>query len=121
MRNKLFIKHINEKKLDHFPNCKKAVEEARINFHWKNDNMKDIMKLQSQFSDRFNDFEKVLSKVKIFANHFSCDIEVVPSHLQINVIAFQSNDTFKSSFYGIHDVNFIAAYHLNLMKGLLSS
>ncbi|KAL4718418.1 hypothetical protein ACJJTC_016039 [Scirpophaga incertulas] len=93
------------KKLDHFPNCEKAVEEAGINFHWKNDKMRDILiQLQTQFSDRFVDFEKVSSKLKIFANPFSCDIEDVQSHLQMNVIDLQSNDALKSSFYSIKDL-----------------
>lgn len=105
MKNKLFIKHIDEKKLDHFPNCKKAVEEAGIHFHWKNDKMRDILiQLQTQCSDRFDDFEKVSSKVKVFANPFSCDIEDVQSHLQMNVIDLQSNDALKSSFYGMNDL-----------------
>jgi len=91
--------------LDHFPNCKKAVEEAEINFNWKSDKMKDILiQLQTQCSDRFSEFEKVSSKLKIFANPFSCDIEGVPSHLQMNVIDFQSNDALKSSFYEINDL-----------------
>ncbi|CAH1634822.1 unnamed protein product [Spodoptera littoralis] len=105
MKNRLFIKHIDEKKLDHFPNCKTAVEEAGINFHWKSDKMKDILiQLQTQFSDRFCDFEKVSSKLKIFANPYSCDVEDVPIHLQMNVIDLQSNDTLKSSFYEINDL-----------------
>lgn len=102
---KLFIKHIDEKKLDHFPNCKKAVEEAGINFHLKSDKMKDVLiQIQNQFSDRFGDFEKVSSKLKIFANPFSCDIEAVPTHLQMNVIDLQSNDTLKNSFCEINDL-----------------
>ncbi|XP_045504708.1 general transcription factor II-I repeat domain-containing protein 2A-like isoform X2 [Colias croceus] len=105
MKNKLFIKHIDEKKLDHFPNCKKAVEEAGINFHWENGKMRDILiQLQTQFTERFHDFEKVSSKLKIFANPFSCGIEDVPSHLQMNVIDLQSNDALKSSFYDINDL-----------------
>ena len=41
--------------------------------------MKDILiQLQNQFSERFGDFEKVSSELKIFANPFSCDIEDVP-------------------------------------------
>lgn len=104
MKNKLFIKHIDEKKLDHFPNCKKAVEEAGINFQWKSDKMKDILiQLQTEFGDRFCDFEKVSSKLKIFANPFSCDVEDVPSHLQMNMIG-ASNDALKSSFYEINDL-----------------
>ncbi|CAG4958731.1 unnamed protein product [Colias eurytheme] len=44
--------------------------------------MRDILiQMQTQFSDRFDDFEKVSSKLKIFANAFSCKIENVPSHL----------------------------------------
>jgi hypothetical protein len=35
IKNKLFIKYIDEKKLDHIPNCKKAVEDVGMNFHWK--------------------------------------------------------------------------------------
>jgi hypothetical protein len=31
-----FIKHIDERKLDHFPNCKIAIEEAGIHFVWQN-------------------------------------------------------------------------------------
>ncbi|CAK1589281.1 unnamed protein product [Parnassius mnemosyne] len=105
MKIKLFIKHIDEKKLDHFPNCKEAVEEAGINFHWKIDKMKDILiQLQSQFSDRFGDFEKVSSKLKVFANPFSCDIEEVPSNLQMNMIDLQSNDVLKSTFYELKDL-----------------
>jgi hypothetical protein len=105
MKNKLFIKHIDEKKLDHFPNCKKAVEEVGMNFHWKNDKMKCIlMQLQNQFNDRFCDFEKVSGKLKIFANPFSCHIDDVPSNLQMNVIDLQSNDTLKNSFYEINDL-----------------
>ncbi|GBP79907.1 General transcription factor II-I repeat domain-containing protein 2A [Eumeta japonica] len=30
MKLKLFIKHVDERKLDHFPNCKKAMEEALL-------------------------------------------------------------------------------------------
>jgi hypothetical protein len=41
------------------------------------------------------DFEKVSGKLKIFANPFSCDIDDVPSNLQMNVIDLQSNDTLK--------------------------
>ncbi|CAK1597303.1 unnamed protein product [Parnassius mnemosyne] len=105
MKIKLFIKHIDEKKLDHFPNCKEAVEEAGINFHWKIDKMKDILiQLQSQFSDRFGDFEKVSSKLKVFANPFSCDIEEVPSNLQMNMIDLQSNNVLKSTFYELKDL-----------------
>ena len=38
--------------------------------------MKDILiQLQNQFSERFADFEKVSSELKIFANPFSCDTE----------------------------------------------
>lgn len=37
------ITHIDEKKLDHFLNCKKAVKEAGINFNWKNDKMNCIL------------------------------------------------------------------------------
>jgi hypothetical protein len=115
MKNKLFIKYIDEKKLDHFPNCKKAVEEVGMNFHWKNDKMKCIlMQLQNQFNDRFCDFEKVSGKMKIFANPFSCDIDDVPSNLQMNVIDLQSNDTLKNSFYEINDlVKFYGSFPSN--------
>ncbi|XP_045538423.1 general transcription factor II-I repeat domain-containing protein 2A-like [Papilio machaon] len=103
-KNKLFIKHIDEKKFDHFPNCKKAIEEAGINFNFKNDKMRDILiQLQNQFSDRFSDFEKVSNEMKIFANPFSCDINDVPSHLQMNVIDLQSNNMLKNSFHEIND------------------
>ncbi|KAK9889529.1 hypothetical protein WA026_006883 [Henosepilachna vigintioctopunctata] len=78
MKNKLFLKHINEKKLDHFPNCKKAAEEAGINFHWKNDIKDMFIQLQSQFSHIFNDSEEASSLFKFqVANPFSCDIEDV--------------------------------------------
>ncbi|CAG4990642.1 unnamed protein product [Parnassius apollo] len=67
--------------------------------------MKDILiQLQSQFSDRFGDFEKVSSKLKVFANPFSCDIEEVPSNLQMNMIDLQSNDVLKSTFYELKDL-----------------
>jgi hypothetical protein len=62
------------------------------------------MQLQNQFNDRFCDFEKVSGKLKIFANPFSCDIDDVPSNLQMNVIDLQSNDTLKNSFYEINDL-----------------
>ncbi|CAH2108321.1 unnamed protein product [Euphydryas editha] len=102
---KLFIKHIDESKFDHFPNCKKAAEEAGINLHLKIDKIKDILiQIQNQFSHRFSDFEKVSSKLKIFANPFLCDIEDVPSNLQMNVIDLQCNDTLKNSFYEINDL-----------------
>ncbi|CAH1173813.1 unnamed protein product [Phaedon cochleariae] len=105
MKNKLFITHINEKKLDHFPNCKKAVEEAGMHFNWKCDKMKSILiQLQNQFSDRFGDFEELSGKLKVFTNPFSCDIEDVPSHLQMNVIDLQSNDTLKNSFHEMKDL-----------------
>jgi hypothetical protein len=39
----LYIKHIDERKLDHFPNCKKAVEEAGINFVWQNTKMNSAL------------------------------------------------------------------------------
>ena len=67
--------------------------------------MKDILiQIQNQFSDRFGDFEKISSKLKIFANTFSCDIEDVPSRLQMNVIDLQYNDTLKNSFCEINDL-----------------
>jgi hypothetical protein len=62
------------------------------------------MQLQNQFNDRFCDFEKVSGKLKIFSNPFSCDIDDVPSNLQMNVIDLQSNDTLKNSFYEINDL-----------------
>lgn len=113
MKIKHFIKHIDEKKLDHFPNCKEAVEEAGINFHWKSDKMKDILiQLQTQFSDRFGDFEKVSSKLKVFVNPFSSDIEEVQSNLLMNMIDFQSNDVLKSTFYELNDlVKFYGSFH----------
>lgn len=105
MRSKLFLKHIDEKKLDHFPNCKRAVEEAGINFNWKNDKMKCVLiQLQNQFDDRFSDFDKVSDKLKIFVNPFQCDVEDVPSNLQMNVIDLQSNDTLKNSFCEINNL-----------------
>lgn len=105
MRSKLFLKHIDEKKLDHFPNCKRAVEEAGINFNWKNDKMKCVLiQPQNQFDDRFSDFDKVSDKLKIFVNPFQCDVEDVPSNLQMNVIDLQSNDTLKNSFCEINNL-----------------
>lgn len=76
--------------MGHFPNGNKAVKEAGIHLNLKSYKMKDILiQIQNQFSDRFVDFEKVSSKLKMFANPFSCYIENVPSNLQMNVI--QSN------------------------------
>jgi hypothetical protein len=114
MKNKLFIKHIDEKKLDHFPNCKKAVVEVGINFHWKNDKMKCIlMQLQNQVNDRFCDFEKVSVKLMIFANPFSCDIDDVPSNLQMNVIDLMTlSET--ASMKSMILLNFMAVCHLIL-------
>lgn len=64
----------------------------------------DFLKLQTQFSDRFDDLEKVSRKMKIFANTFLCYTEDVPSQLQMNVSDLQSNDTLKISFYEINDL-----------------
>nr|CAH7754225.1 unnamed protein product [Callosobruchus chinensis] len=63
-----------------------------------------ILQLQTQFSDRFGNFQKVSGKLKIFTNPFSHHIEDVPAHLQMNVIDLQSNDALKSSFYAINDL-----------------
>lgn len=72
MKLTLFIKHIDERKLDHFPNCKKAVEEAGINFVWQNTKMKSaLMQLQTQFENRFADFKKISRKMEIFENPFA--------------------------------------------------
>nr|CAH7763466.1 unnamed protein product [Callosobruchus chinensis] len=63
--------------------------------------MQDILiQLQTQFSDRFDDFEKVSD----FYKSFLCDIEDVPTHLQMSVIDLQSNDALKSSFYAINNL-----------------
>jgi hypothetical protein len=99
MKLTLFIKHIDERKLDHFPNCKKAVEEAGINFVWQNAKMKSaLMQLQTEFENRFADFKKISRKMEIFENPFAVDINNVPSVLQINVIDLQCDTTLKIAF-----------------------
>lgn len=96
---KLFIKHIDERKLDHFPNCKKAVEEAGDNFEWQNITMKNILThLQNEFLNRFTDFKKISLSMEIFQNPFTVDIDDVPSNLQMNIIDLQSNTTLKTAF-----------------------
>lgn len=61
--------------MDYFPNCKKAVEEAGINFHWKRDKINDI--LQTQISDRFQ-FKQTEDCCKIVLNHNAqvCTIQI---------------------------------------------
>lgn len=96
---KLFNKHIDGKKLDHFPNCKKAVKEAGINFVWQNTKMKSaLIQLQAEFENRFADFKKISHKLEIFENPFAVDIDNVPSNLQMNVIDLQSNNILKMMF-----------------------
>ncbi|CAG9125787.1 unnamed protein product [Plutella xylostella] len=77
MKLKLFIKHIDEKKLDHFPNCKKAVEEAGNNFVWENITMRNVLaQLQTEFVNRFTDFKKSSLNMEIFQNPFGIDIHL---------------------------------------------
>lgn len=99
MKLKLFIKHIDEKKLDHFPNCKKAVEEAGDNFVWQNITMRNVLtQLQTEFVNRFTDFKKSSLNMEIFQNPFAIDISEVPSNLQMNIVDLQSNSTLKTAF-----------------------
>lgn len=99
MKLKLFIKHIDEKKLDHFPNCKKAVEEAGDNFEWQNITMRNVLsQLQTEFVNRFTDFKKSSLNMEIFQNPFAIDISEVPSNLQMNIVDLQSNSTLKTAF-----------------------
>lgn len=99
MKLKLFIKHIDEKKLDHFSNCKKAVEEAGDNFVWQNNTMRNVLtQLQTEFVNRFTDFKKSSLNMEIFQNPFAVDISEVPSNLQMNIVDLQSNSTLKTAF-----------------------
>ncbi|KAL4720585.1 hypothetical protein ACJJTC_002360 [Scirpophaga incertulas] len=99
MKLKLFIKHIDEKKLDHFPNCKKAVEEAGDNFVWQNITMRNVItQLQTEFVNRFTDFKKSSLNMEIFQNPFAIDISEVPSNLQMNIVDLQSNSALKTAF-----------------------
>lgn len=99
MKLTLFIKHIDERKLDHFPNCKKAVEEAGESFGWQNTKMKNVLiQLQTEFENRFADFKKISLNMEIFQNPFAVDIDVVPSNLQMNIVDLQSNTSLKTEF-----------------------
>ena len=87
MKLTLFIKHIDERKPNHFLNCKKIVEEAGINFVWQNTKMKSaLIQLQTEFENWFADFKKISHKMEIFENPFAVDIDNVPNDLQMNVI-----------------------------------
>ena len=80
MKLTLFINHIDERKLHHFPYCKIAVEEADINFIWQNTKMKGgLIPLQTEFENRFADFGMISRKMDIFENPFAVDVNNVPN------------------------------------------
>jgi hypothetical protein len=54
MKLTLFIMHIDERRLDHSPNCKKALVEDDIDFVWQNTKLKSILiQLQTEFENCF--------------------------------------------------------------------
>lgn len=56
---KLFIKHINERITNHFPNWNKAVGEVGINFVWQSTKMKSALEdVDERFENQLDRFSK---------------------------------------------------------------
>jgi hypothetical protein len=54
MKLTLFIEHTDERRLDHFLNCMKAVVEDNMHFVWQNNKLKSaLIQLQTEFENRF--------------------------------------------------------------------
>jgi hypothetical protein len=103
---KLFYKHIDEKKLDHFVCCKKAIETFQ-QCNWEEVKVKFlniIEKLQNEFSTRFSDFYSIDFKIKLFQNPFVVDIDDVESCLQMEIIELQSDESLKTAFHNGHNL-----------------
>lgn len=93
---KLFEKQLAVQKFDHFETCKELTQNNAsfpIDFV-----ISTLAKLRSEFENRFEDFDLAAKEIKLFQNPFGCDIDDVPSELQLEVIELTSNDLLQANF-----------------------
>ena len=97
----LFEKDLNEKQLQFFPCLKSVYEEDLSDISMFNDYVRE---LKDEFHKRFTDFEKIRKLVPLFLNPMTCDIQLQPSELQLELCDVQTNlnlltDTYDSIFW----------------------
>lgn len=93
----LFENQLRSMNFDHFDTCKNFSAQTTATFP-KDFVLSVMSKLGREFEDRFKDFDLASEEIKIFQNPFDCEIDKVPSHLQLEVIELTSNDSFKAAF-----------------------
>lgn len=98
-RNKLilFEKQLSNTNLDHFETCQQFLPEASVPFP-SEFAIKIVRQLSQQFNNRFQDFDKECNKINMFQNPFNCDIDSVPSSLQLEFIDLTTNEMHKAHF-----------------------
>jgi len=108
---KLLQKQLREGNLAHFPACKELADEES-----EEDQDRDIaltslssekyasimQSLQDEFCRRFVDFRSHEQDLAIFADPFSCDPEIAPTYMQMELIELQECTELKSSFRDLH-------------------
>lgn len=58
-----------------------------------------VGQLSQQFNKRFEDFDKECDKINMFQNPFICNIDSVPSILQLEIIDLTKNEMHKEHFH----------------------
>lgn len=101
----IFVAHLQEHKLDHFPRCKEANLEGNTSF--KFDRYKELVaSLLLEFKRRFNDFRSNETAIRLFGSPYLVSADNVPAHFQMELVELQSDSFMKQKFMEGDLVNF---------------
>ncbi|UYV64210.1 GTF2IRD2 [Cordylochernes scorpioides] len=93
----LWEKQLKNEDLMHFPTCnmyKSSLGETASYQKYA----EKILSLRNEFETRFSDFKSLEGKFTLYSSIFSINIELVPNHMQIEVIDIQCDSDLKAKF-----------------------
>ena len=90
----LWENHLRNENTTHFPTCNS--NKSSLGEYKKYADK--ILGLSIEFEKRFADFKTLESSFSLFTSIFSIDINVVPSHMQMEVIEIQCDSDLRTKF-----------------------
>lgn len=102
MKLDLFARQLAECNTAHFPTLKSLQDAPEFRAEINTEKYRDqILKLVSEFRERFADLKNLEKLFSIFRNPFSVSADDVPEHLQLELIELQCNFVLKDKFSSV--------------------
>lgn len=98
----LFVRQLNETKLDHFPSLKSVLTGNDKEIKAQLDEyIQKLLVLKTDFDTRFSDFKNCKSDFELFNSPFTFTADNAPSDLQLELLELQADSMVKLSCTGL--------------------